>query len=830
MLELTDHDAFEALARLLANEDSPPWRSSAPAFDRLRAALSDSNSVATSADLAVLLRQALRYEYARRGHQVSPLVHVRHIALAKFSRWEQFGLAATREPGGWRVSSHAWRPVWLQCPALLGVEDEASGEAVRRKFGGLDCEGDPFLKAVARTAYRSSGQRAAVRAALSTPSGATLVVALPTGEGKSLIFQLAHTIGFVGEETRAQPGVVLVIVPTVALGVNHEEEAVGVCGISRPLAYQGGADTANSMIVERIAEGSQGLCFTSPEAACSSLRPSLRKASEAGHLRAIVIDEAHLVDQWGTGFRTEFQELSGLRRELVRLAPIDKQPRTILLSATLTESSRETLRALFGDEGSFESSSAVRLRPEPDYWVAVSAEHERVDRVLEALHHVPRPAVLYVTQIEHAKVWFNRLLQAGFGRVRMLHGETQREDREQIVSLWRQGLLDVVIGTSAFGLGIDFAHARSVIHACVPETLDRFYQEVGRGGRDGRAALSLIVPAPSDYATAKRINHQKVISVKRGLERWTAMFGAKHPLADNRIAVRMDISPGTSADDIDMTGLQSSDWNLRTLSLMARSGLVRLHGSPQPALPSPGDWLTLDLLDDGHLERSTWDIRVEPVRLASQNAGNRNFHLMQQFLRDEFCPAEIFEHLYGSDSVERVCSRCSICRDDPDRRRPPSSFGEPIAPWRLTLPPLLKRLLDANQRLLVSYRTETAGRAVSRRLGDTLQRLQRIGLGKVIVLGTPPFDMDRVLKCGEGTPLFVSRLPSLVHSRLPGGPELIIVGPGQTLGYTSLAPNHKNPRIFIVPENQSTSDGRRLCDVFAGRILALDEFIERVAL
>jgi ATP-dependent DNA helicase RecQ len=830
MRELSGLDAFEELTRLLAGEETGPWHTPAPAFDRLRIALSGVDPDVSPLDLAVLLRQALRYEYARRGHEASPWVLVRHDRLAKFCWWEQCGLAAVKVPGGWQVSSNAWRPCWLQLPSPLGADDEASGESIRREFGAGDCEGDPFLRAIGRSAYRSIGQRAAVRAALTTPAGSTLVVALPTGEGKSMIFQLVHAVGFVGEEARVQPGITLVIVPTVALGVNHEEEAVSVCGLSRPLAYQGGANTANAIISQRISEGVQGLCFASPEAACSSLRPSLRQAAEAGQLRAMVVDEAHLVDQWGTGFRTEFQELSGLRRELVALAPGRRQPRTLLLSATLTDSSRETLHALFGGEDAFATSAAVRLRPEPDYWVAVSQEQERIERVLEALHHVPRPAVLYVTKVKHAEAWYGRLREAGFGRVRMLHGETRREDREEIVSQWRQGSLDVVVGTSAFGLGIDFAHARSVIHACVPETLDRFYQEVGRGGRDGRAALSLIVPAPSDFATAKAINRQTVISVARGLVRWSAMFSGKQALGGNQIAVRIDGSPGTNEADIDMKGMQNADWNLRTLALMARGGLVRLHGSPQPPLQVAGDWLALDLLDDGHLTRRTWDARVEPVRRASQDAGNRNFDLMCEFLRDERCPSEILEQLYGQGLVARVCSRCTICRVDPSRRRPAVALGEPTAPWPLKLPPLLARLLDADHRLLVLYRVEAVGRAESRRLGETLARLQRIGLAKVIVLGNFPFDMQRVLLCGEKAPLFVSNLPSLAHSRLPTGPELVLVGPNQHIGRRSFHRGHKNARLFLVPENQLTPDGRRLRDVFGGRVLTLDEFNERVAL
>jgi hypothetical protein len=505
-------------------------------------------------------------------------------------------------------------------------------------------------------------------------------------------------------------------------------------------------------------------------------------------------------------------------------------PRALLLSATLTDSSLETLRALFGGERGFESCAAVRLRPEPDYWIGASEEIDRTERILEAMHHVPRPAVLYVTEISEAKKWYARLRQAGFNRLRMLHGETDRNNRERIVSQWRVGKLDIVIGTSAFGLGIDFAHARSVIHACVPETLDRFYQEVGRGGRDGRSSLSLIVPTPQDIVTAKGLNQQQIITVDRGYERWKAMFEGKRILRGREIAVRVDGSPGVNDVDIDMRGQRNTDWNLRTLALMARAEMVRLHGAPHPSIQEEGDWFVLELLDDGHLEKANWLTKVEPIRSLSHTASARNLELMQQFLRDEHCPAEILESLYGLQRVSRSCSRCSICRHDPTRRQPASPIGEPKGPWQLPSQSLLTRLCGADGRLLVTYRQGKLGPSDSRRLGDTVARLHRIGLAKVIVLGQPPFDMERVLRVAQRAPMFVSQLPSLAYSRLPDGPELIIVGENQDLGQASIGPSFGRVRLFITPEEQSTSEGHRMRDVFGSRVLMLDEFIERAHL
>ena len=830
MSDLEGHKAFEALSVLLdGREGEAKWKASSPAIDRLRVALVDTDAFASRLDLAVLLRQALLHEFARRGQAVLPTVRILHGKFTGFKEWSRVGLSAIKDNEGLLVTLQKWQPEWLDAKTC-GADEFAASEVVKRKFNSDDCAGDPMLESVGRSSYRSRGQRAAVRAALTTPAGGSLVIALPTGEGKSMIFQLIQKVGFVGSTQTESQGVTLVIVPTVALGVNHEQEAVDVCGLTRPLAFQGGNDVENGIIVDRIAGGTQGICFASPEAACGRLREALRRAAEAGNLRAIVIDEAHLVDQWGTGFRTEFQELSGLRRELMSAAPPGQALRTIMLSATLTDASLETLRSLFGAEENFASIAAVQLRSEPDYWVASSAtESERIERVMEALFHLPRPLVLYVTEVDAANQWYQRLVQEGFKRVRKLHGKTGRVEREEVVSLWRDGKLDIVVGTSAFGLGIDYAHCRSVVHACVPETLDRFYQEVGRGGRDGRASVSLIVPSEKDYAMAERINAQQVISVERGFQRWTTMFARKRSLSNERIAVRIDGRPGNSEADIDMFGDANTDWNLRTIALLARGGILRLLGAPYPRVEEDGDWLEIEIIDDRHLDIELWQEKVEPVRAEGWIAAKRNLDLMRSFLKDVACPSSVLEDLYGQGRVGRMCSRCRICRNGASCQKPSVNAGEPLAPWHHSLDPRIENLFDNNLRLLVTYDPDGLARNASRRLGETLQRLQQAKLAKLIILGNQPFDILRVLKFAEKNAFFVSELSSLARSRLPSGPEVVLVGPSQKLVTQNLTPRLESPRIFIAPVSQESPDGRRLKDVFGGRTLTFDEFYARVA-
>lgn len=834
MNHLEGVSAFQALADLLrgvvgAGEN---WTASEPAFERLRVALVGSSPRASVRDLVVLVRQALSYEQARRGKgSARPELIVSHPAFAG-ADWEGSSLRVLPSNGGSRITLSTWSPNWLGEP-LESVELRSAAEVPCRFGEGSGVAGDPFLAAVGRTNYRSVGQRAAARAALSTPPGGTLAVALATGEGKSLLFQLAQIVGFADSPPRGgDHGTTLVIVPTVALALDHEASSLNLAGHRPPLAFRSGAES-NGLLLDRIREGTQGLCFASPEAACGPLRGALLAAAAAGNLRALIVDEAHLVDQWGTGFRTEFQELSGLRRELLAAAPVAARLRTLLLSATLTDSSLSTLEALFGDGGPIRSLAAVNLRPEPDYWIAAPCTSaEREQRVLEALAHVPRPAILYVTEVKHAMAWMRDIREAGFRRVRMLHGGTSAKEREDILKLWRNGALDIVIGTSAFGLGIDYQHARTILHACVPETLDRFYQEVGRAGRDGRASLSIAMPAYEDFGTAKRLGEQKVISVDRGLVRWTAMFESAVAVGDGLIAVDVDVRPSASENDIDMSGDRNTDWNVRTLTLLARAGLVELVGRTPSAAESGPALLTLRILDDGHKRPDCWISRVAPVRDAIAEASRRNFDLMQRFLRAEECPARVFESLYGAETVLSYCSRCRVCRAEPSRRGSEPTPREPISPWPgQQLQPELAELIGGGGRLLVTDDPEARDGRWHRRFSELLEALARQGMTKLALIGETEIDEGRAFDRVERRAFFVGRSATLIGTGLPPGPEIVLVGHGVRLNTANLKKREKgDERVFVLPPKLASpaKPDLPLAEVFDGRQLSFDQLYGRM--
>jgi superfamily II DNA/RNA helicase len=818
-----DHvDGFGALGEALSGARDPAsFRLKDPGGERLRRALEDPE--ASELDLAMLLRQVLLAAPGGPAQACAPPPLRRPIGVAALA-------AANLETmDGQRIRACAWRPSWISRTEL--EPDSVAAQAADRRFGigDLGPQGDPFVRSLGHDRYRSVGQRAAVRSALLTPAGRSLAIDLPTGEGKSLVFRAIDRIGFATGPRLDAQGVTLVVVPTVALAYDHENACRAI--EDEHLAYVGTDADRRAKILERLSVQQSGLVFTAPEAAVGSLRPSLIALARAGRLKALVLDEAHLVDAWGTGFRPEFQSLSGLRIELLEHSPAKAGPRTILLSATLTPETLETLEALFAAPEPLELLSAAHVRPEPMYYVAPSSDEPTRHRTIEeALMRVPRPAILYVTKVADAVQWASRFRDLGFRRFAAFHGDTPDEERVKTLQAWREGHLDLVVATSAFGLGIDHPHVRSVLHACVPETFDRFYQEVGRGGRDGRACLSLIAPTPADLRVARSLNQERVITTGRGLQRWSAMF--HHPdrqhLGGHRLRIRLDVAPGADEDDIDLIGERSLQWNARVLTLMSRAGLLRMVGGVAQEENASGLYETVEILDTGHLELSVWVRRVEPVRAAIAAARLRNLDLMLRHLAANECPSALVETLYGPDRIVAGCSACALCRADQALARPQPLRREPASPW--PVPPVTPPLSDlmAQGELIVTYSAEASGGFAARRTASALAALWSCGLRLVRFIGAPPPVFGRALADLAEGPIMTSQAPTRAASRLPSGPELVLVG--DNAGFR-LAPDVRQPRVVLLPQGYADPDrpGEGLLERYNGSAMSLDALLGRLS-
>lgn len=663
----------------------------------LRAAQAGHNQKGWQADLQPLVRHALLREGKTAGKPLRLRVPTGNDWPGRQS-WAEHGFEVVEAgPSAFLLNAVEWHPEWLGSGEGGVFSDAFSDNVVRRENC---CPADPFVRdATGFECYSSPGQREAVRAAFLIPEGDTLVVNLPTGSGKSLVGQAPALVH------KEDGHLTLFVVPTVALALDQARamrELFRRQDPSRPdwpLAWFGGLlQEQRSEIRQRLRNGTQRILFTSPEALTTSLLRAILETAKAGMLRYLVIDEAHLITQWGDEFRPSFQALAGLRNSMLKLAP--RGFRTLLMSATFTEETVETLASLFGTRDCVQMVSAVHLRPEPQYWFygARSAE-EKQERVLEALRHAPRPFILYVTKREDVSQW-NAVLRGrgGLARIATFDGKTADSERLRIIREWAENRLDGIVATSAFGVGLDKNDVRTVIHATIPETLDRYYQEVGRGGRDGKHSASLLVFEGSDWILPERLAKPKIISDQLGFNRWKSMYQSSQQTSEHDLweinidAVHEGLSGGSE---------YNVNWNMRTLILMARAGLValELEDNPEEITEDPGEDASsllaaianvrVRILDNGHLIRETWEKAISASRYATLQAAERNLQMMRQLLpsssgRDSQVGREVGEtlaQLYRIRSARwqvQVSHACGGCPRDRFESVERSHYADPV--------------------------------------------------------------------------------------------------------------------------------------------------------
>ena len=642
-----------------------------------------------SADIAGLVRQCLVRTNLELGGSAQLRVPAGHgHGWPTLSQWQLFGCCAAIA-GSAEVVVHAedWRPDWLDERAPRVIEAAVSRSQRRSRYPvPIDPVVTPFG---GFTTYSSAGQRAAVRAAFLMSPGTSLIVNLPTGAGKSLVFQLPTLVH------RNTGALTVVIVPTVALARDQErrfselQDSAGnrlLSSVDAPLAYHSGLSIEEkAAVIIALRDGRLPILFTSPEAALGALRGPLFQAAGEKRLRYLVIDEAHLITQWGQQFRPEFQSLAGLRESLRLACPeASCAVRTLLLTATLTQDCHDTIKFLFGpDQCQLVGELALRPGTGVSDLCAPAPMRSAIRRVLEAIRFLPRPLIVYTTLREDAERYFSLLHQTLYKRVRLVRGGDMSDvGAGELLRDWQRGRFDIVVATSAFGLGVDHSEVRSVIHACLPETVDRYYQEVGRTGRDGRASVALLVTSPNDWNVAESLAKERLISVNRGFERWHSMWARRTLGPDGHYIVNLNDRPA----NIDQSGPRNISWNLRTLVLMVQAGLIRLlpHRPPQiqqseneteedfslRRSAALGKFITeipVDPLDSRHSSRAHWDCVVRGTREHLYSEDRKSLNLVAELLDLKRPLNELFREIYTLANPDvkppYVAGSCPVTRN-----------------------------------------------------------------------------------------------------------------------------------------------------------------------
>jgi len=802
-------------------------------------------------DISILLRQILLIEsqVERKGNFASLEIPINSYWPSEIE-WNKVGIQFSKMNNMWNISASLWSPSWLNNSDIQAVDYCVNNELNRRDEISFPSQAtDIFLTKCGSkySKYTSIDQQKAVRSTLSLEKGKTLAISLPTGEGKSLIFKLIDRVGFFDTKNK---GLTLIIVPTVTLALDQEKDIQNENGNNTPYAYIGKRDFENKIIKEKIKNFEQEICFASPEAVNGALRDVLINSARNGNIRAIVIDEAHIVDEWGTGFRHDYQLFAGLWRQLLECSPKSNQFRTILLSATFTQESINLLQTLFSlNENSFDIYSATKLRPEIDYWVSETIDDEsiREKRVIEATLHLPRPAILYTTEVNDAKKYFELLKNQGLKNIAIIHGQPSSMDRNSVIDNWKSGQLDIVVATSAFGLGIDYQHTRSIIHACVPETLNRFYQEVGRGGRDGRSSISLLIPTKKDLATASRMNQKKFLKNENAYNRWQTMFDNKKFIEDSQDEYIIDLGAAPSRNiDYDTKG-HNRDWNIHVILLMVRARLLQLSGVPtieydDLSYEDYNRYIIVRILDENHYKKDVWIKSIDPVRINNKRANRQSFNLLLEFMMQNTCPANIIGQLYRFSYLSKIydvsllCSNCNICRtNEKEHNHAPLRRSFPV---RKNSSAMLN--LFISESILVEFQEKDFNeRSYKRSFYKVLDNFILNGIQNFVCLGNASelFLSRKVLDKIDSKPVYLEYIKYLrdvtkVKHNLPDKGNVIFVGNDVKIDETIITILNKKNTIVFLQKNtiDPNTPTRFVSEVYENEIFTINELINKVGI
>jgi ATP-dependent DNA helicase RecQ len=556
---------------------------------------------------------------------------------------------------------------------------------------------------------------------------------------------------------------VVVIVPTTALALDHERTLAKYPGLekSRSLTSENGA-TERQDILNAFRRGEIPVLLLSPEMAMGAARSSLAEMALSrtnkalnlgGHLTAVFVDEAHIIESWGRTFRPDFQRLPALVSEL---RSNNANLRVVLLSATLTSAARKELRRAYAADN-FLEISACAPRYEFDIVVhRVSSEEERDALTLEAVDDAPRPAILYTSKVAHAEDMYRKLRARGYGRVALFTGEIEDpKERRRIVSAWARNELDLIVATSAFGMGVDKRDVRSVLHACFPENASRYYQEIGRAARDGHQGLAIAVwfrseGSKDDEDFAFRQAARQWLTKKTAKPRWyeivSRLSGQSGDIWDKTTNLRVLSIPLDAAHS--KISQEPSDynrlWNMSLLNLMQRAGAITIRATRETSRAPIWEAVVNrpELLGTGTASEAIWDAIFE-LRAGEQGEAVRDLNSFRKVMLadDGQCVLQgIFDLIEPEAGPIEPCGRCPACRSAEILPPTEAKHSGLDQVWDTT-PPWIRSTLPTGITLFHPSTADPIDNNIS-----LLKRLTAVGLEQLIVPDGTGAPVAHVLK------------------------------------------------------------------------------------
>jgi ATP-dependent DNA helicase RecQ len=491
----------------------------------------------------------------------------------------------------------------------------------RQSPTGIRPTPEQLLERFGLKAFRP-GQREAVQAAL---DGRDSLVVMPTGGGKSLCYQLPALAG---------EALVVVVSPLIAL-MADQSRRLELAGVNAAMLASGMADGHNEQALRAISSGEARLVLAAPERFASR---AFRQTLATREVGLFVVDEAHCVAEWGHDFRPDYLRLHEAIEALTHGSAAGARPAVMAATATATPKVAEEIAMRLG----LRDWVAVRSgfdRPNLSFDVVGLEGKGAVARKRATLLHAlapreARPAIVYCGTRKHTAEVTALLVERGLRAV-SYHAGMAPEARRASQEAFMDGRAEVVVATNAFGMGVDKADVRTVVHWAVPTSLEAYYQEAGRGGRDGLPGRAVLLASRMDLGRLIRFMRERETSVE-DVKRYVA-------------GLRNRAQEGVAA-----IGHGELDERERVLlSIAERAGAVELR-------PGGPEGLLVRLTGQGSPRKAYQAIK------AARDRGWASYRSIEQFISSgQTCRRrQILDHFGDGEPCAPAVRCCDVCEPD----------------------------------------------------------------------------------------------------------------------------------------------------------------------
>ena len=449
-------------------------------------------------------------------------------------------------------------------------------------------------------------------------SGRHALVMMPTGMGKSVCYQVPAL---------QRSGLTLVISPLIAL-MQDQVASLQAKGVDAAYINSALSPDERQQRHQQLAAGHFKLLYVTPE---RFRKQEFLKIIGQRQVELLAVDEAHCISQWGHDFRPDYSRLADIRQLL-------GQPLTIALTATATpEVQQDIISQLSLQPAEVDIFNQGIERPNLQLNVnRLVGDEQKLAAIRRQLVAIPGNCIIYFTLIKTLER-FSELLKDNQIPHLCYHGGLEPRQRRQLQQLFMAGDNGLILATNAFGMGIDKEDIRAVIHAEIPASLESYYQEIGRAGRDGKPASCLLLYDQDDLLT--QMNFIKWNNPDHDFYRqlWQAINDDPEEINHRGLAALKE----------SLLFKQKGDFRLETaLGVLERYEIT-----------------------SGSLERRNLRIKAPlPPQLARDKiaekmlAEQKKLHLMVQYCHTEGCRKAYINGYFGASHLES-CGTCDTCRN-----------------------------------------------------------------------------------------------------------------------------------------------------------------------